>query len=392
MKQYNDIKSAVAELERMQSRMAAYNHATGMLYFDSVTVAPKGTIEGRGRTMGILTEEGYTILVNEDTPGLLEYLKANEDQLEENTKLQVKELKEDFDKISKIPMDEYVEYNMLINEAQSVWHDAKQKSDYSMFEPYLEKIVNTARKFANYLDPSKKPYNVWLNEYEKGLTMEIADAYFETIKKELVPLIQKVVNSKVKVDDSFSFRSYSINKQRKLSDYLMKVMTIDRNHCNIGETEHPFTINFNSKDVRITTHYHKNNLLSSMYSVIHEGGHALYELNCDGKFDFTALSGGTSMGVHESQSRFFENIIGRSRGFTSFLYPYLKKLFKAQFSDVDEDMLYKALNKSQPSLIRTEADELTYSMHVMVRYELGEETDGWDTNHKGPSEGVEPVI
>ncbi len=370
MKQYNDIKSAVAELERMQSRMAAYNHATGMLYFDSVTVAPKGTIEGRGRTMGILTEEGYTILVNEDTPGLLEYLKANEDQLEENTKLQVKELKEDFDKISKIPMDEYVEYNMLINEAQSVWHDAKQKSDYSMFEPYLEKIVNTARKFANYLDPSKKPYNVWLNEYEKGLTMEIADAYFETIKKELVPLIQKVVNSKVKVDDSFSFRSYSINKQRKLSDYLMKVMTIDRNHCNIGETEHPFTINFNSKDVRITTHYHKNNLLSSMYSVIHEGGHALYELNCDGKFDFTALSGGTSMGVHESQSRFFENIIGRSRGFTSFLYPYLKKLFKAQFSDVDEDMLYKALNKSQPSLIRTEADELTYSMHVMVRYEL----------------------
>ncbi|HPB16727.1 MAG TPA: carboxypeptidase M32, partial [Clostridia bacterium] len=197
MKQYNDIKSVVAELERMQSRMAAYNHATGMLYFDSVTVAPKGTIEGRGRTMGILTEEGYTILVNEDTPGLLEYLKANEDQLEENTKLQVKELKEDFDKISKIPMDEYVEYNMLINEAQSVWHDAKQKSDYSMFQPYLEKIVNTVRKFANYLDPSKKPYDVWLNEYEKGLTMEIADTYFETIKKELVPTIQKVVNSKV---------------------------------------------------------------------------------------------------------------------------------------------------------------------------------------------------
>ncbi len=370
MKQYNDVKSAVAELEKMQAKITAYNHATGMLYFDSVTVAPRGTIEGRGRTMGILTEESYTILVNEDTPYLLEYLKANEDQLEENTKLQVKELKEDFDKISKIPMDEYVEYNMLINEAQSVWHDAKLKSDYSMFEPYLEKIVTTSRKFANYLDPSKKPYDVWLNEYEKGLTMEIADEYFATIKKELVPLIRQVINSKVKVDDSFSYRSYSISKQQKLSDYLMKVMTIDRNHCNIGQTEHPFTINFNNKDVRITTHYHKNNLLSSMFSVIHEGGHALYELNCGDEFNFTALSGGTSMGVHESQSRFFENIVGRSIGFTSFLYPYLKKLFPAQFSDVSADMLYKALNKSQPSLIRTEADELTYSMHVMVRYEL----------------------
>lgn len=370
MSEYNDVKNAVEKLEIMQKKMAAYNHATGLLYFDSVTVAPKDTTAGRGQTMGILTEESYKVFVNDETPKLLEYLKQNEEQLDEKIKLQVKKLDEDYKKISNIPMDEYVQYNILINDAQSVWHEAKQKNDYLLFEPYLNKIVATVRKFATYLDSSKNPYDVWLNEYEKGLTMEVADEYFTALRAELVPLVHKVMSSKKKIDDSFSYKNYSVRKQEKLSDFLMEVLTIDRNHCNIGQTEHPFTINFNSNDVRITTHYHKNNLLSSMFSVIHEGGHALYELNCDDEYDFTALSGGTSMGIHESQSRFFENIIGRSRSFTNYLYPYLKKMFPVQFKDVTKVMLYEALNKSQPSLIRTEADELTYSLHVMVRYEL----------------------
>lgn len=370
MKQYSDVKTAVQSLEQMQQKMAAYNYAMGMIYFDSVTVAPKDTAEGRGQALGILSEESYKILVNEDTPILLNYLKEFESKLSEGTRLQLKEIQENYDKISKIPMAEYVEYEMLLNQAQSVWHDAKQKSDYAMFEPYLSKIVDTNRKFASYLNPNKKPYDVWLNEFEKGLDMTIADKYFETIKAQLVPLIRQVTQSKMVIDDEFRHRSYSLSKQEKLSDFIMKIMTIDRNHCNIGKTEHPFTINFNNKDVRITTHYHKNNPFSSMFSVIHEGGHALYELNCADEYNYTSLSGGTSMGIHESQSRFFENVIGSSKGFTSFLYPHLKRLFPAQFKDVTEEMLHKAFNKASSSLIRTEADELTYSLHIMVRYEL----------------------
>ena len=145
---------------------------------------------------------------------------------------------------------------------------------------------------------------------------------------------------------------------------------MDRSHCGIAETEHPYTTNFNNKDVRITTHYHEDDLASSMYSVIHEAGHALYELGADDRYNYTALSGGVSMGIHESQSRFYENIIGRSRAFIKCIFPKVKELFPEQLADVDEEMFYRAVNKAEPSLIRTEADELSYCNHIMVRYEI----------------------
>ena len=148
-----------------------------------------------------------------------------------------------------------------------------------------------------------------------------------------------------------------MEQQRRLSDYLMKTLGLDRNYCGIAETEHPFTTNFNNKDVRITTHYYENSLASSMYSVIHEGGHALYELNADDQYNATVLSGGVSMGIHESQSRFYENLIGRSRPFIHAIFPSIKSFFPEQLQDVDEEMFYRAVNKAQPSLIRTESDE-----------------------------------
>ena len=156
----------------------------------------------------------------------------------------------------------------------------------------------------------------------------------------------------------------------------MEVMGLDRNYCGIAETEHPFTTNFNNKDVRITTHYYENDLVSSMYSVIHEGGHALYELGADDCYNFTVLQGGVSMGIHESQSRFYENIIGRSHAFIHAIFPKVKELFPEQLADVDEAMFYRAVNKAQPSLIRTAADELTYANHIMIRYELEKQLIG----------------
>ena len=151
---------------------------------------------------------------------------------------------------------------------------------------------------------------------------------------------------------------------------------MDRTHCGIAETEHPYTTNFNNKDVRITTHYYEDNLVSSMFSVVHEGGHALYELGADDCYNYTALSGGVSMGIHESQSRFYENIIGRSRAFVHAIFPKTKELFPQQLEGIDEEMFYRAINKAEPSLIRTEADELTYALHVMVRYEIEKQVIG----------------
>ena len=166
------------------------------------------------------------------------------------------------------------------------------------------------------------------------------------------------------------------DKQKAFADYLMQVMGLDRGHCGLGETEHPFTLEFNNKDVRITTNYDTRNVASSMYSVLHEGGHALYELGIRDDLQYTCLAGGVSMGVHESQSRFYENLVGRSRGFIEAIYPTVQQFFPEQLGGVSAEQFYRAVNKAQPSLVRTESDELTYCLHVMVRYEIEKQLIG----------------
>ena len=258
---------------------------------------------------------------------------------------------------------------MLTNEASDVWHRAKENNDFESFRPVLEKLVAFNRKFAGYYDPDKAPYDALLNEYERGVDMAYLDKFFAAVREKLVPLIH-AIGEKEQLDDSVLHRHYPVEAQRKFSDYLMEVLQLDRAHCAIGETEHPFTLNFTSQDVRITTHYKEDDVSSSMYSVIHEGGHARYELNVDPALDYTCLAGGVSMGVHESQSRFYENIIGRSLPFVQAIFPKMQEFFPEQLSGVTAEEFYKAVNKAQPSLIRTEADELTYCLHVMVRYEI----------------------
>ena len=366
---YESVQQAVSALKKHQATMSAYNHALGVLYLDATTAAPSDTWEGRGKTMEIMSEITYKLSTDPENEELLSYLEANLNELDDQTKREVEVLRKGFDQTKKIPAEEYVAYNVLMNDAQAVWAKAKNEDDFAAFAPYLEKIMDYNRKFAGYYNADLKPYDALLNEYEEGLTMETLDAFFAQLRSVIVPLIAKI-NAVPQIDDSFLYRHYPVEVQRKFSDYLMEVMDMDRTHCGIGETEHPYTINFNNKDVRITTHYYEDNLVSSMFSVIHEGGHALYELGADEKYNYTALSGGVSMGIHESQSRFYENIIGRSRAFVHAIFPKTKEFFPEQLADVDEEMFYRAINKAQPSLIRTEADELTYALHVMVRYEI----------------------
>ena len=366
---YETTQQAVDALKKLQELLTAYHHVMGVTYLDAVTAAPKGSFEGRGKTMGILSQITYDLVANPDNADLLRVLEADKDNLDPQTRRETEELRKQYDQLHRIPAQEYVEYSMLINDAEAVWQNAKNESNFAMFAPYLEKIVDFNRRFAAYYDPNKEPYDALLNEYEEGLTMQTLDAFFAELREALVPLIGKI--SQVQnVNDSFLYQHYPVEKQRILSDYLMEVLGLDRNFCAIGETEHPFTTNFNNKDVRITTHYHEDALASSMFSVIHEGGHALYDLGCGDCYDCSFLGGGASMGIHESQSRFYENIIGRSLAFVELIYPKLLELFPQQLEGVSPEMFYRAINKAEPSLIRTEADDLTYAMHVMVRYEV----------------------
>lgn len=373
--QFESVNQALEALKKHQDTMAAYNHALGVLFHDGSTVAPRESWAGRGQTMGVMSQIIYDLETKPENAEMLTYLEAHAEELSSLERRQVEVMRKSYDQMHKVPAEEYVEYSVLVNEAENVWEKAKNENDFASFAPYLEKIVNFNRKFAGYYHPEMAPYDALLNEYEEGLNTATLDAFFGQLRAAIVPLLDKVMKAE-QIDDSFLFGNFPVEIQRKLSDYLMEVLGLDRNRCGIAESEHPYTTNFNNKDVRITTHYHEDNLVSSMYSVIHEGGHGLYEMGADDCYNFTNLSGGVSMGIHESQSRFYENLMGRSRAFIQAVFPKIQELFPEQLANVDAEMFYKAVNKAQPSLIRTEADELTYALHVMVRYEIEKQMIG----------------
>ena len=363
------ISEALQKLETLQKQLYAYGHAMSILYIDAVTAAPPDTAAGRGEALGVLSAASYQLKTDPSVPEMLFFLRDHRSEISDLAGRQVDKLIEEYEKMSKVPMDEYVAIQRLLNTSENVWHKAKAENDFASFAPYLEKVIASRIRLAGYYAPEKDPYDYWLEEHEKGFTTEKLDVFFSQLREKIVPLI-RAVGQCPPIDDSFLFRRYPVEAQRQLSDALMKILCIDRGHCSIAETEHPFTCELNKYDVRITTHYYEDNVASSMYSVIHEGGHALYELGGGDALQYTCLAGGTSMGIHESQSRFFENMIGRSRGFIDFVFPLVQELFPQQLAGVGAEDFYRAVNKAQPSLIRIEADELTYCLHIMVRYEL----------------------
>ncbi|MBR3704532.1 MAG: carboxypeptidase M32 [Oscillospiraceae bacterium] len=364
-----ELHLALEQLSSLQKKLYAFNCATSALYLDGVTVAPRDTSEGRGVALGILAGEQHKLFSAPEVGEMLGFLAEHKDELTAHQNRQVELLTRSYRQLTRIPADEYIEYAVLTNDAGDVWHRAKEENNFELFRPLLEKIVSFNIKFAGYYDSTKAPYDALLNEYERGLTTEYLDKFFAAIRERVVPVIHAVGKAE-QIDDSFVHQHYPVEAQRKFSDYLMEVLQLDRAHCTIGETEHPFTLGFNCGDVRITTNYSEDNLVESMYSVIHEGGHAKYELGIGEELQYTALASASSMGIHESQSRFYENLIGRSRGFIETIFPKMQEFFPEQLKDVTAEQMYRAVNKAQPSLIRTEADELTYCLHVAVRYEI----------------------
>ena len=363
------LEQAVEKLNELEKASYALNHAQSVLYVDGDTVAPKNSWKGRGKALAYLGELIYRQMVNPETGEMLETILQHQADTDEITFRRAEVLKEAYDDMHVLPLEEYVAWQELTNEAGAVWHDAKEKSDYAMFAPYLEKLVAGRRRYAALKAADKPAYDVLLDEYEKGASMETLDPFFHTLREELAPVIREVA-AREKPLPAFMKAAWPIEKQRLFSEKIMALEGIDPLNCTLGETEHPFTSGANKWDIRITTHYHEDDPFSSMFSVIHEGGHALYELDVRDDLQFTCLAGGATMGIHESQSRFYENIIGRSRAFCTPLLKILQEVFPEQTGALTEEELYSAVNLSKPSLIRTEADELTYPLHVMIRYEI----------------------
>lgn len=358
------------KLKPYLDKYMAINTAMAIIEWDNETLAPKEAIDNTAKVMGILSGEGFEALINPQVKEILKELEEESKLSDFETKV-YKKLKKRYKKLESIPSEEWKEFRQLTTKAGSVWQKAKIENDFNLYAPYLEKIIAYSKKFAAYQNSSgKKLYDVLLDENEEGFTMEVLDKFFGKLKSEIVPLLAAITKKEDKVNKSFNFKSYDIEKQKEFNQWLAEYIGFDFNRGVIKESEHPFTIGFHNHDVRITTHYHENNLESAIFSTIHEVGHAIYEMGVDDEFTQTILDGGTSMGIHESQSRFFENIIGRSEEFWMPIYGKLVELFPEQLKNVDLKDFIKGINKVEPGLIRIEADELTYCLHIMVRYEI----------------------
>ena len=365
-----ELKTALEKLEALEKERYALRHTMSVLYVDGYTAAPRNSWRGRGEALEYLSGLEYRSMADPENGEALDTILQHRDQVEEKTFRQAEELKEAYDDMHLMPMEEFVGYQVLLNEAGAVWHTAKEKSDYASFEPLLEKLIAYNRRFAERKGGGKKAvYDVLLDTYEKGISMETLDPFFRTIREELTPLIREIAE-KPPIGFDFQSRVWPVAQQRRFSERIMALEGLNPENCTIGETEHPFTDGMNKWDVRITTQYHEEDASQSMFSVIHEGGHALYELGVADELQFTCLAGGSTMGIHESQSRFYENLIARSRAFCKPLLQAMRECFPEQTADMTEENLYQGINRAQPSLIRTEADELTYPLHVMIRYEI----------------------
>lgn len=345
------------------------NHAITLMYWDLETQTPSKGVERHIEAIGYFSEEVYKIYTSKEYHQALDILLNNQNRLTPIEQRIAKLEKKSADRTAKIPQKEYVEFSELTAKAQSIWAAAREKNDFSLFAPTLEKIISFQRKFISYIGYHDHPYNALICEYEEGMCVTQLDQFFNTLKKEIVPLISKISQAK-SIDTTPLIQKFDIEQQKKFSKWLAEYLNFDFERGVIAESVHPFTLHFDKNDVRITSRYHEELMISSIFSTIHESGHALYDQNMGEDILGTILSEETSYGIHESQSRFFENLIGKNILFWKKVYPKLQEHFPKELTHITLENFYRMMNKVEPSLIRVEADELTYPLHIVIRYEI----------------------
>ena len=370
------------KLQDYLDKMNRFNHVTTLLYWDMRTGMPK---EGFARHIDAVTyfsTEAFEMGTSEELGNLLTTLSKPEEfeVLDEKWKFVVSKMKRDYDKNKRIPKELYERYVRAEAESERAWEEAKQACDYPMFAPHLKEMIALTKEMVSYTDPDKEVYDALLNQYEEGMDSETIDRIFGDLKKELVPLVDQILAAK-EPDDSKFLGNFDVDAQVKVQKLLLDYIGFSWEKGAVGTTEHPFTLNFSSKDVRVTNHYYEDMPISAMFSAIHEGGHAIFEQNVNPEYDGTVAGSCQFMGLHESQSRFYENVLGRNKNFWIPIYDKVGELLP-QFKEIRLDEFYREINHVRNSFIRTEADELTYAFHIIIRYEMEKAIfrDGADVN------------
>lgn len=348
------------------------SRAAAVLSWDQQTYMPPGGAEARAEQLATLSKLAHQHFVSEETGRLLEAAEAavqgmNGDSFEAAL---VRVVRHDYDLETKLPTSLVETIARETTRAHEVWVKARENNDYAAFAPTLERIFDLMRQKAEALGYQDRPYDALLDQFEPGMKTADVARLFDELRAELVPFVQQVFERLDAVDHSMLHLEYDVDKQAQFGLDVVKQLGYDFERGRQDKSVHPFTTNFSINDVRITTRYMPNYLPSALFSSVHEAGHALYEQGSDQSLEKTLLAGGTSLGVHESQSRLWENLVGRSRPFWQYFYPKLQQLFPEQLGGVDLEAFYRAINFVSRSLIRVEADEVTYNLHIMLRFEM----------------------
>lgn len=401
----NKHQAFIDYVKKMQNYMEALN----VIYWDMRTGAPKKGLAQRSEVFGTLSAELFNLQTSDELGKLLEEVEQDLQNVDFVTKRLYEEVKKSYDESKKIPADEYKEYVIIQSNAEHAWEEAKEKADFSLFLPHLKKIVEYQKKFIQYWGiKNGSAYNTLLDKYEPDMTTEILDRVFGELKETIIPLVKEIVASPNKPDTSILFKHFPKEGQKAVSLEILKQLGYDFEAGRLDETVHPFMIGLNSGDIRVTTKYDENDFRSAVFGTIHECGHGVYEQNIDPKLTGLPLATGASMGIHESQSLFYENFVGRNESFWKHNFSLLQKYSPEQFGNVSVEEFLRAINFVEPSFIRIEADELTYPLHIMIRYEIEKELfDGdlqvedlpkvWNDKYEGylgirPSNDAEGVL
>lgn len=365
---------ALNQLREQMAEVADLQAASALLDWDQQTYMPPGAAQARAQQMATIDRLAHQQLTSDSIGELLQTAQSEVEGLDpdSNEARLVKVTQRDFDRERRIPSRWVSEFSQATVLAHQIWQEARGTSDFSKFEPSLERIVGLRQEYASFFEPYESIYDPLFEAFEPGMKTAQIRAVFAELRPALVDLAQRIAERADRVDDSFLHGKFEDAPQWEFGLEVLQRMGYDFQRGRQDRSAHPFTTSFSNDDVRITTRVEGELLTSALFSSLHEGGHALYEQGVDPQLQRSPLAGGASLSLHESQSRLWENLVGRSRPFWRFFFPELKERF-GQLHNVSLEDFYRAVNRVSPSLIRVDADEVTYNLHIMVRFELEQE-------------------
>jgi carboxypeptidase Taq len=345
-----------------------------LLFWDQQTMMPRAAASGRAEQLATLNRLAHELFVSDETGKLLDELRGYEESLDpesdEASLIRVTRL--DYEKARRVPSELRAEMTRAASKGLEAWHEAKSKSDFALFLPALERNVELKHRYVECFDPAEEPYDILLDDFERGMTTAEVREIFAELKSELVPLVRDIAEHDDPSLADVVEGDFDTDEQRALCHEIVDAFGYRDETWRLDPTAHPFASGGGVDDIRITTYYYTNNL-DSIFATMHEYGHGLYEHQVDPALDRSPLGSGVSLGLHESQSRMWENLVGRSLPFWRGFYPRVQGRFPEQLGSVGVERFYAAVNRVHPSLIRIHADEVTYNMHVILRFELEQE-------------------